>query len=225
MDRTIVSVTKNFVNLIYPLRCAACGKSLNPVDEFGVCRVCLNKIRRNPKPYSRSCGLFFFEKAYSACLYEGALKELIRLFKYKGRISLAKILSKLMIDFIKENDEILYGIDIITFVPIQARRLRERGFNQSRALALNLSKEFGIPVTDALKKTKLTKPQNELTRNERLTNLKNAFKARGRLKLKGNAILLIDDVMTTGATLSECSKVLLDAGAESVRCLTLARGI
>lgn len=216
MGQVIVSVAKNLVNLIYPLRCAACGKSLDPLDEFGVCRPCLSQIRQNPKRSSRT---------YSACLYEGPIKELIHLFKYKGKISLAKVLSKLMIDFIKENSEIINGIDIITFVPIQPRRLKDRGFNQSRVLALNLSREFGIPVIDCLKKTLSTRPQNELTRDERLKNLKDAFKIRGRLNVKGHAILLIDDVMTTGATLSECSKALSDGGALRVRCLTLARGI
>ena len=163
--------------------------------------------------------------AYSACLYEGPLKEIIHSFKYKKRISLAKIVSKFMIDFISENGEVLEGIDIITFVPLKNDRLRERGFNQSKVLAFNISKEFGIPLLDALQKTRATRPQNELSRDERLANLDGAFKVKGDVELNNARMLLIDDVMTTGATLSECSKILLDAGALEVRCLALARGI
>ncbi len=130
-----------------------------------------------------------------------------------------------MTDFIKENPKILDGIDTITFVPLTGRRLREREFNQSMVLAKILSREFGLPLREALVKTNSTKPQNELTRAERLINLKGVFKVKFGSRIKNSGMLLIDDVMTTGATLSECSKTLLDGGASKVNCLTLARGI
>lgn len=133
-------------------------------------------------------------------------------------------MAKFMIDFVKENIDLLGGVDIITFVPIQHKRLIDRGFNQSKVLASNLSNEFKIPLLDTLKKTRSTKAQNDLKRSERLVNLKGAFKVRGGAALKERCILLIDDVMTTSATLNECSKTLLDSGAKKVKCLTLARG-
>lgn len=219
----IKAIAKSFINLIYPLHCAICKKSLDPLDEFGVCASCIGKIEPSPMPHYEGRKRLRFEKTWSACLYEGELKELIRLFKYKGRLSLSNILSKLLIGFINENPEVLDDIDAITYVPLHNRRLRKRGFNQSKVLALKVSQNFDIPLLDLLEKTRSTKAQNELSRKERLANLVGAFKIRNRAGT-GKNILLIDDVMTTGATLEECAKILLGSGAKSVRCLTLARG-
>ncbi len=238
----IQTITKNILSLIYPVHCAGCRKSLDPLNESGLCDFCKLQIRRNPKPHCPSCGRsiqdmtdlcaecrrrkFHFERAYSACLYEGVLKELVHLFKYKGRASLAITLSGLMTDFIKDNTGTIDEIDLITFVPLQNSRLRRRGFNQSRMLAFNISKEFGIALRDTLEKKGRTKPQNELSREDRLMNLNGSFRVRkGSSSLADLKILLIDDVMTTGSTLNECAKTLLEDGAKEVRCLTLARGI
>lgn len=236
----MLELTKYFTNLIYPLHCAACVTPLHPLDEFGVCRQCVEQIRPNPKPYCRSCGRsvdktlapcaecrkrrFHFDRAYSAYLYEGALKELIHLFKYRSRISLSRLLGRLMADYLKENRELLSAIDVITYVPLSARRLRTREFNQSKVLALKIAEWSGIPVVDALAKRAHTRPQNELSRDERLANLSGAFEAKEEAA-KGKNILLIDDVMTTGATFDECAKALKKSGAKGVACLALARGL
>jgi competence protein ComFC len=244
MTGVIKVVAKNIVNLVYPLRCAACSISMDPLNELGVCESCIGGIRPNPKPHCASCGRplqkvlrgkicsecrqkkFSFARAYSACLYEGPLKEIIHVLKYKSRVSLSVLLSDIMISFVKENDMILRDIELITFVPIDGRRLRQRSFNQSGIFALNLSKKYGMPLSEILEKSRSTKPQNELSRDERLVNLTGAFRIRkGEGAIAGLNILLVDDVMTTGATLDECSKTLLNAGAASVRCLTLARGL
>src|SRR3989338_11620828 len=130
MNQTIAGITKHFLNLLYPLHCAICKIGLDPLDDFGLCEFCKGEIKQNPKPHCKSCGRslsnalnlcaecqrrkFYFKNARSSTLYEGILKDLIHLFKYKGKISLAKILSRLMMDFIEGNDEILYGVDMIT---------------------------------------------------------------------------------------------------------------
>lgn len=242
MKRAIVTIAKGFINLIYPLHCANCRTYLDTSNETGLCGLCMADIRRNPKPHCISCGRpvdeafkacpecrktkFHFKSAHSAYVYDGALKELIHAFKYKGMLSLSATLSGLMTDFIKENGAILEDIDVITFVPLDGRRLRERGFNQSKVIAARIAQDAGIGLVGTiLEKSHTTRHQNELSRDERLTNLKGAFKVRRDAKVKDLRILLIDDVMTTGSTLSECSKTLLDGGARSVRCLTLARGI
>ncbi len=219
--KAAAAITKSFINLVYPIRCMVCVKDLDAFDELHVCNSCIGKIKRNSKP---PCKRLYFEKAYSGYLYEDPLRELIHLFKYKSKISLSKILSNLMINYIKEYPEVLDGIDMISYVPLQNNRLRRRGFNQSRVLAVKVSVEFGIPFADALEKTRATRPQNELSREKRLINLKDAFKVRDA-KISNKNILLIDDVMTTGATLDECSRTLLESGVKSVRCLTLARGV
>lgn len=217
MKRAAAIITKNFINFIYPLHCASCKKPLEPVNSLGVCELCLKGIKRNPRPYT---GRF-----YSACLYEGSLKELIHQFKYKGRENLKKALSVLIAGFIRDNREILNGIDKISFVPLKNSRLAGREFNQSELLAMEISKEFGIPVCGTLEKIKKTRRQNELSREDRLVNLNGAFRVKDASEVNGLGMLLVDDVMTTGATLKECSRVLIEAGAKEVRCLTLARGV
>lgn len=225
MIQTIKAIVNNAVNLVYPMHCAGCGGALEATNELGACASCVKGIRANPKPYYRATD-FCFDKAHSACLYEEPLKGLIHAFKYKNGRRLAQLFSNLMIDFIDNNPEILDNIDMITSVPLQNNRLRERGFNQSKILAEKISKEFDISYMDILFKIKSTRPQNELARSERLTNLERAFSVsdNARPDVEGRGILLIDDVMTTGATLAECAKVLKKSGAEKIDCLTLARG-
>jgi ComF family protein len=131
-----------------------------------------------------------------------------------------------MVDFMKNDADITAGIDLLTFVPQSPGRLHKKGFNQSEMLVSNLSGAFGIPVIDALEKSRITKNQNELSRQERLINLIGAFRVKNSRapSIKDKRILLIDDVMTTGATLNECAKTLLGGGAKEARCMTLARG-
>lgn len=237
----IAAMAKYFINLFYPLHCPACRESIDPLSKTGVCGSCSASIRRNPRPYCRSCGRpvnhqgdkcgecakldLHFDRAYSACLYEERIKELVHKFKYGSGSSLAPFFSKIMLDFLGDNREIARGVEAVTYVPLDNRRLRERGFNQSRLLARGVAGEIGAPLIDTLKKIAPTKHQNELSREERLMNLRGAFRARRDVDLAGKIIILVDDVMTTGATLSECSKALRDAGAKEVRCLTLARGV
>lgn len=241
MGNTMALIAKSFVDLVYPRRCANCGRDTAIHNKLCLCGSCAGDIRRNPRPHCRTCGRpvdtagavcgecrktkFYFTRAYSAYLYDGAFKEVIHLFKYKSRISLSGHLGMLMIEFIREEPGILKDIDIITVVPLDNRRLRDRGFNQSKALASRIAEEFAVPLADMLEKAVRTRHQNELSRDERLRNLDGAFRIRRDAAVRGLNILLIDDVMTTGSTLNECSKILIEAGAGSVRCLTLARGI
>jgi len=238
---TIASLAKNLINLVYPLHCASCKKPLDPENNSSICGHCIGLIKPNPAPYCIHCGRSVdtagcacddclknrpaFSRALSACLYEGKLKELILQFKYNGKLALSGDLSGLISDFLYNNPDILEGVDMITFVPSSADRVIKRGFNQSKVLAKHLSDSYGIPMADYIEKIASTKNQNELARQDRLSNLKNAFRAKGSVNLTGLTILIVDDVMTTGATLNECAIALLKAGAGSVRCLTLARGL
>jgi len=114
---------------------------------------------------------------------------------------------------------------VITFVPVGMNRLIKRGFNQSKVLAKHLSDSYGIPMADYIEKAVPTKNQNELSRQDRLRNLKDAFRIRSGTDLSGLTVLIVDDVMTTGTTLNECAITLGKSGAAEVRCLTLARGL
>lgn len=215
-------IAKNFLNLLYPLHCLGCQTPLEAMNELHLCEHCIASINHNAMPPFELDDLPVL--AYSACIYDGALKELVHQFKYRGKTVLAKIFSKLMINHIKDNPEIA-DVDLVTVVPLHKERLREREFNQSLLIANPISKEYFIMLTNTLEKTRKTRYQNELLKSERLKNLKGAFSVSLKADIKDKNILLIDDVMTTGSTLSECAKILLGGGAKNVKCFTLARGI
>ena len=218
----VKTIAKNFLNLLYPLHCLGCQTPLEAMNEFRLCKCCIDSINHNAMPPFELDDLPV--KAYSACLYDSALKELVHLFKYKGKTVLTKIFSKLMIDYMKENPEIA-DVDLVTVVPLHKERLREREFNQSLLIANPVAKEHSLILKNTLEKTRKTRYQNELLKSERLKNLKDAFSISPRADIKDKKILLIDDIMTTGSTLGECAKTLLNGGAKSVKCFTLARGI
>jgi competence protein ComFC len=153
------------------------------------------------------------------------MKNLIHGFKYDSRLHLSEVLSDLFSAFLCDNHSLLDGVDRVTFVPMAQKRLRKRGFNQSLVLAKGVAESYGIPMDDCMEKYRPTKNQNELSRDDRLVNLRGAFRVKDASDISGRTVLIIDDVMTTGATLNECARALLDAGASEVRGITLARGI
>jgi len=134
------------------------------------------------------------------------------------------LLGKLMLDFAGRNidpDE----IDFVVPVPLHPVKLRERQFNQSEVLAAYLAKKLNKKIVkDRLKRIKYTMPQTELKREQRLKNVNGAFRAKRDSNFEDKTILLVDDVLTTGATLNECAKALKDAGAKRVIAFALARG-
>jgi ComF family protein len=183
-------------------RCRICAVPLS--SEYAqVCVQCLVK----PPPFSKSI-------IYG--IYQDVLAEAINQMKFSYTRRLARPLAMQMLELdIPE-------VDGIVPVPLSMNRLRERGFNQSLLIARILSKHKGIPLMmDSLLKKRDTPPQTGLSGKERLKNLKGAFGVRGHIQ--GLRILLIDDVMTTGATVSECAKHLKRAGAQEVIVMTLAR--
>ena len=149
-------------------------------------------------------------------LYEGILAEAINQFKFHGVKRLSKPLGRLLLSLD------LPALEGIVPVPLSIKRLRERGFNQSLLIASSISKNIRVPLLmNTLLKKKETPPQIGLSAKERRVNLKSAFEVKGNIK--GLRLLLFDDVMTTGATVAECSKQLIKAGAKEVIVLTLAR--
>jgi ComF family protein len=148
--------------------------------------------------------------------YSGTLREAIRLLKFQSVKRLARPLGMLLAGLN------LPSADCIVPVPLSAQGLRERGFNQSLLVARHLSRASGMPLEKGvLYKMKDTLPQVGLTRSARLQNLRGAFGTRENLK--GKTVLLVDDVITTGATITECTKTLLKDGAGEVYAASLAR--
>lgn len=227
------SLISHLSNILYPARCPLCGNNPDVFTHSPVCGSCWSGIRRYTGPSCRVCALPFTSEHARVCgqclkkpppfsrvitygLYEGIIREAINQFKFHGLRRLSDPLGNLLLGFD------LPAVDGVVPVPLTIRRLRERGFNQSLLIARIIAKKIRVPLLmDVLVKKKETPPQIGLTARERLLNLRNAFAVKGNVK--GLRLLLVDDVMTTGATVTECSEQLMKSDAEEVIVLTLAR--
>lgn len=163
--------------------------------------------------------------ARAAGTYEGALREMIHRWKYGERTYLTTFFGEKLAEvfFRYWNSQ---SFDLILPVPLHSQRLRERGFNQALLLAKELSRRTRIPCSKRLLRKRFpTAPQVDLSGQEREKGVRRSFHVPNPEQIEGRSILLVDDVYTTGATVNECSKVLLRAGAEQVAVLTLAHAI
>ena len=164
-----------------------------------------------------------FDAAVSAYRGRGMVREIIHEFKYGRQIHLRRLVARWLHAAL--DDERLRGrrFDVVVPVPLHATRLRERGFNQASQLAELLSAQTSIHSKPLLDRIRYTTTQTALDRSERMENLHDAFRLRKNADVRGLRVLLIDDVLTTGSTLSECARVLKRAGALSVHAATAAR--
>lgn len=146
-------------------------------------------------------------------------------YKYKRKMHLSKPLGELMAQYIRSSFDIS-RVDYIVPVPLHEKRLHERGYNQAELLSHEISRHFGVPtLSGLLHRTRETKPQFDLPRNDRFKNVKGAFALHGAHHIKGKRILILDDIYTTGSTISECTRVLKEGEAAQVHVLTLSRAI
>lgn len=166
-------------------------------------------------------GLYGFDQAFSFGFYDGSLRELILLFKYSGMKPLGKRLAGLLSRALP-NDE-AERFDVVVPMPLHWRRRWKRGFNQSEVLARLVAKDCGVPMTGAVRRVRPTATQAGLSNSKRRKNVAGAFQVTRKSLVTGKRVLLIDDVVTTGATAGACASVLKRAGASSVTLLTLAR--
>ncbi len=225
------------ITLIYPSRCPVCDRPVRPSTEK-ICLPCLKSLKAARFPYCEKCGKkvsdgvrichdcsnleHSFARCRSAFEY-GTVRNALYRFKYFGRREYAQVFAEMTARIL---GDYIAGAkpDAIAFVPLSAGKENKRGYNQARDYACELSKVLGIPLlTDSLRRVRNTIPLKLLSPSARRKNLKNAFKS-GQNVVKSLRILLIDDIYTTGATMDECSRVLLDAGAETVYCIALASG-
>jgi ComF family protein len=237
-------ILTGIADLIFPPRCIACNGLLERHDSPPFCPSCLAGIRFIGSPLCPRCGDPFpvaegadhlcgeclkeerpYAVARSVGRYEGTLLTVTHHFKYRERTGIGKVLGGIMADFTAGIWD-MKVFDRIVPVPLHRKRLRKRGFNQSVILAREISKRFDIPLDFAsLCREVFTPPQVGLNRKARATNVHGAFAVRRPERIAGRRILLVDDVYTTGSTLSECARVLIRAGAEAVAVLTLARAV
>jgi competence protein ComFC len=236
------SLAKLIELLVYPSFCRLCAEPLDEPGEKVVCRTCLAKLSPRGGPLCPLCGRFHegegADHICSRCLgrapafslhrscgaYSGTLKDVILLFKYRKYAPLSRALAGFAERCLASDPKLWVGVDFLIPVPLHPARKRERGFNQSRLLARDLGRLRGMTVLEGcLVKAKNVPPQAGLRAAEREENVKKAYAVRRRQKVRGRTLIIVDDVTTTGATLRECARVLVEAGAREVRAITLAR--
>ncbi len=195
--------------------CAACRKSL-PWNGGAICPLCGRRVKEEGVCLECKQQPLSVERARSSLLYEGEASRLILRFK-RGEKYLYRAVTELCLSTIKEQFPEAEGL---VPVPMTARAKRKRGYNQSLLLCEEFSRKLSLPVVDAAEKRHETKPQKTLGRRERQENLAGCFHVADRAAVKGKALLIVDDTLTTGATVSELSEALKRAGAARVFAFT-----
>ncbi len=220
-----MNLFSTILTAIFPPRCICCDKMIEPAPP--ICADCNSAINwLNTDFFSTLLKETHFDTARSLAAHDGSWAQVVHNFKYNRRTDLAAPLGEML------SKKIFREYDLIVPVPLHKKRLRQRGYNQSVLLAKRVAKETGVRAELLLlARVILQPPQVGLEQRQRLENVKGAFAIRrqatfskiGKSSLSPLDILLIDDVMTTGATVNECARVLKKAGAARVDVLTLAR--
>jgi ComF family protein len=233
------SVLRAALDLALPPLCAACRE---PVEGKGLCPACWSKLSFITRPYCERLGIPFvydpgpgilsmeaiasppaYHRARAAVRFDEISRALVHALKYGDRLDLAPMMGRWIAN---AGRELLAEADALVPVPLHWRRLWARRFNQSAMLAATISKESGVPVaTGALKRVRATAQQVGLSRTERATNIQGAFRVPedGKAAVAGRRLVLVDDVLTSGATVEGCARALLRAGAANVDVLIFAR--
>ncbi len=221
----MTDLLRYFLDMVYPNKCMICQKKVNTKDGHQyICDECYHIMEE----YKTSYELFDPKRryddtrGYAVFRYDGVIRHLIHRFKYGKERRLAKLFAELILPdfehFIKE-----HYIEMVIPVPIHKERLEKRGFNQAELVARILSKKLKIPMeTKVLTRIKNTKPQNELSFGERVSNVKDCFDVVNSSKIIYKDIILLDDIYTTGSTIEECSKVLREHNTRNVYFLSLS---
>lgn len=236
MNERIKKAVLTLKNTLFPIDyvCELCRVEM-PSEGTPVCPDCLEGLPFLKENYCHRCGAYvgdqsdycnncaehtpLFTQGASVFIYEGGAKRLLLKYKEGRGKYLADWFAALMLERAAEMD---WSANCLTYVPMTAKKRRRRGFNQSEVLAQKIGEKTGLPVLPLLEKIKEPlHAQKELSKEERLKNLKGCFICPAEQSLKGAQIILIDDVKTTGATAEECARVLFLKGAEQVLLLTL----
>ncbi len=206
--------------LLFPPKCMLCGNLLGGEEE--ICSDCRAAILLNTAP-PRMGGNGSYDLAAAGLWYEGSVRRAIHGLKYHEKQSYARPLARVMEYTLRHKLEV--QPDLVTYVPTNPSTLKKRGYDQAELLAEELAKRLSLPLVHALEKTRETHVMHDLTPEQRRENVKGAFRLRcDREIVQGKRILIADDVLTTGATLSACAAVLKQAGATEVYGLCAAAG-
>lgn len=237
-------LASRFLDLIYPACCHLCSERLSHGKYL--CDACHKKLDPVAAPFCAQCGECYdgcidseficpnchgldlaFQFARAAYQGDGSSRQLIHDFKYGRQIHLAEELAQLTSIALEDTRFRPYVENgLLVPVPLHWMRLRKRRFNQSEEIVKHIARQQGIPWANALSRRRNTETQTRFSRKKRLENLRGAFHIRRgqRSAISNKPIILVDDVLTTGSTAHECSKVLLENGASEIAVLTLIRG-
>lgn len=206
-----------FMRLLFPPKCVLCQKLLS-AQESDLCHDC----RINAPEYVKSKNRFSFVAGWTALwYYKDKARQSILRYKFRGYRSYAAVYGRLLAMHLLRQDEVFF--DLIGWVPVSRRRKWLRGFDQVELIAKAVARELGTEAVCVLKKIRHTPPQSGIGRAERRrANVLGAYRAADPDRIAGKHILLIDDIITTGATICECAKVLQLSGAASVYCAAIA---
>jgi ComF family protein len=232
------------LDIFFPPLCLACKSFVPDSAEILLCAACREKIIPIQSPMCVICGIPFhteqgmdhtcgecatthrpFAAARSAVIFDGPAQELIHRLKYGKKTHLSHLLALLTARrvalFITES-----GAELVVPVPLHRKRLRQRGFNQSVLLSVVLAKSWHLPISkNNLRRIRWTEPQIHLAVADRMRNVRGAFAVKDPTQIEGKRLVLVDDVYTTGSTVTECARVLRNAGAKEVYVVTIARAV
>ena len=239
--KTLQRAADAFLSLLYPPHCALCGSDTSAGRHL--CDPCAEKSATIEAPFCRQCSQpfdgaidgtftcancedrrFHFDCAVSCYRSTGFVRELVHRFKYDRCLYLRQPLAGWLAETLDDARITAHPFDYLVPVPLHAARMREREFNQAEVLAQLVAERHGERVLHALKRIRYTTTQTRLDREERMQNLRDAFRVRHSRTVSGSHLILVDDVFTTGSTVDECARVLKESGAASVRVITVARG-
>ena len=207
------------LDLVFPALCPVCAGALGAGRCDPLCGACWDAVERLAPPLGAP-GVPGLDWARAAARYAGPLREALLALKFGGRRALARPLAELLLE--QCGAELPAGVAAIVPVPLGRERERERGFNQAALLAERLGRRLALPLHPRwLVRVRPTLPQSELDAPARAANVRGAFAASSAVA--GRHVLLVDDVLTTGATLAECARALAAAGASPIGALTVAR--
>lgn len=230
MSNFLLDSLRSLFGLLFPRRCPVCGGALAEGEAL-MCRVCDAELPRTG--FHRWLGntaeqMFWgkFEVGHVSCLYyyrkKSPYAQLVHLLKYGGRKDLGLILGRRMAEEVAESG-FFVGIDLIIPVPLHEAKHRSRGYNQSELLAIGVQQVTGIPVdTSAVVRTKHTETQTRKSRGERWENVDGIFRVEHPERYAGKHLLLVDDVLTTGATTTACADAFAAVPGVRFSVLTLA---
>lgn len=231
-------------SVLFPAPCRICREPLTTASRVPVCAACLDSLRRIVPPVCGACGrpfppimsasvspichgclrrVYRFDLARSFAYYDDKMVRLLTLLKYEPATPLANWFATRLEEVVRAEPK-LAEVDWVVPVPLDRTRLRERGYNQAELIARPLARRLNRPIsTDLLSRLHPRPPRLKLSRRERWDTVRGAFEAQAGAQLANVCVLLVDDVLTSGATLDACARALRSAGAAAVHAITVAR--